>query len=123
MEGILARARKGEDFGKLAKQFTDDPGSKERGGLYEDFERGAMVPAFDSLAFSLPLGGLSDVFETPYGYHIMKVIRRGGESKPLAAVKERLSLEIKNKKQRAAYTQLIDTLKLKYQYKEVWKGV
>jgi parvulin-like peptidyl-prolyl isomerase len=123
LDGILARIRKGEDFGKLAKQYTEDPGSKARGGLYENFERGAMVPAFDSLAFSLPIGGLSDVFETPYGFHIMKVINRGGESKPLAAVKERLQRELTGKKQRAAYQQLLDTLKLKYQYQEIWKGV
>lgn len=122
MEGILARASKGEDFGKLARQFTEDPGSKQTGGLYENFERGAMVPAFDSLAFTLPIGSLSGVFETQFGFHILKVIRRSGESKPLAAVKDRITREIQNRKQQTAYRQLLDTLKLKYQYKEIWTG-
>jgi len=122
LEGIRQRAVKGEDFGKLARQYTEDPGSKQTGGLYENFERGAMVPAFDSLAFSLPIGGLSGVFETPFGYHIMKVIRRSGESKPLTAVKERITREIMNRKQQTAYRQLLETLRLKYQYKEIWTG-
>ena len=122
MEGLLARARKGEDFAKLAKQYSEDPGSKNNGGLYEKVERGAMVPAFDALAFSLPVGALSDVFETQFGYHFMKVISRSKETQPLDKVRESLVKELMKHKQQAAYEDLIKTLKLKYQVKDLYTG-
>ena len=52
MEGILKRARAGEDFAKLAKEYSEDPGSKDKGGEYT-FPRGQMVPEFEAAAFSL----------------------------------------------------------------------
>ncbi len=71
-ESILARARQGEDFAKLAGEFSDD-GSKEQGGDLDYFSRGAMVPEFDQAAFSLKPGQISDLVETRFGYHIIKV--------------------------------------------------
>jgi parvulin-like peptidyl-prolyl isomerase len=56
MEKILERARAGEDFAELAKQYTEDPGSKKSGGLYSDFGRGRMVKPFEDAAFSVPVG-------------------------------------------------------------------
>ena len=72
-QGILERARKGEDFAKLAQEFSDDPGSKDKGGLYDFFTRGTMVPEFEKAAFTLKPGEISDLVETEYGYHIVKV--------------------------------------------------
>jgi parvulin-like peptidyl-prolyl isomerase len=120
MEALLARAKKGEDFAKLAKQYSEDPGSKNNGGLYEKVERGAMVPAFDALAFSLPVGALSEVFETQYGYHFMKIISRSRETRPMDKVREGLVKELMRQKQQAAYEDQIKTLKLKYQVKELY---
>ncbi|MCD6392081.1 MAG: peptidylprolyl isomerase [Planctomycetes bacterium] len=72
IEDLLKRARAGEDFAELAKQYTDDPGSKKTGGEYT-FPRGQMVPPFEQAAFSLEVGQISDVVETQYGYHIIKL--------------------------------------------------
>jgi len=72
MEGLLKRAREGEDFAKLAKEFSEDPGSKDNGGEYT-FPRGQMVPEFESTAFSLKTNEVSDIVTTRYGYHIIKL--------------------------------------------------
>jgi peptidyl-prolyl cis-trans isomerase C len=72
MEGILKRARAGEDFAKLAKEYSEDPGSKDKGGEYT-FPRGRMVPEFESTAFSLKTNEISDIVITRYGYHIIKL--------------------------------------------------
>ena len=63
-EGVLAKAQAGEDFAELVKQYSEDPGSKDNGGLYENFPRGQMVKPFEDASFSLPVGGLSGLVET-----------------------------------------------------------
>lgn len=72
IQALLERARKGEDFATLARENSDDTGSRENGGEYT-FPRGRMVPAFEAAAFSLPAGQISDVITTTFGYHIIKV--------------------------------------------------
>jgi parvulin-like peptidyl-prolyl isomerase len=72
MEGLLKRARAGEDFAKLAKEYSEDPGSKDKGGEYK-FPRGQMVPEFEAAAFSLNTNQVSDIVTTRYGYHIIKL--------------------------------------------------
>ncbi|HEU5123997.1 MAG TPA: peptidylprolyl isomerase [Verrucomicrobiae bacterium] len=74
-EDVLKRAKAGEDFAKLAKEYSDDPGSKDKGGEYT-FPRGQMMPAFESAAFSLNTNQVSDIVETPYGYHIIKLYEK-----------------------------------------------
>jgi peptidyl-prolyl cis-trans isomerase C len=71
-EELLKRARAGEDFAKLAKENSDDPGSKDKGGEYQ-FARGQMVPEFETAAFSLKTNQISDIVTTQYGYHIIKL--------------------------------------------------
>jgi len=71
-EELLKRARAGEDFAKLAKEYSEDPGSKDKGGEYK-FPRGQMVPEFESAAFSLGTNQISDVVTTQFGYHIIKL--------------------------------------------------
>ncbi|KUK55180.1 MAG: PpiC-type peptidyl-prolyl cis-trans isomerase, partial [Marinimicrobia bacterium 46_47] len=88
MEGILKRARSGEDFSELAKEYSEDPGSKEQGGLYENFSRGQMVPAFDEAAFSEPVGSITDIVETQFGYHIIKILDRKSETRPFEEVRD-----------------------------------
>jgi peptidyl-prolyl cis-trans isomerase C len=77
---IRARAEKGEDFAKLAKEYSQDPGSKDKGGEYT-FARGRMVPEFEAAAFSLRTNQISDVVETQYGYHIIKLLEKLPASK------------------------------------------
>jgi peptidyl-prolyl cis-trans isomerase C len=72
IEGLLKRARAGEDFAKLAKEYSEDPGSKDKGGEYK-FPRGQMVPEFEAAAFSLKTNQISDVVTTSFGYHIIKL--------------------------------------------------
>jgi parvulin-like peptidyl-prolyl isomerase len=74
------RALKGEDFAALAKQYSDDPGSKARGGDYT-FPRGKMVPEFEAAAFSLQTNQISDLVETRFGYHIIKLLAKIPASK------------------------------------------
>jgi hypothetical protein len=66
-----AKAR-GADFAALANEFTEDPSGKGTGGKLGTFPRGRMVPEFDKPVFSLPPGGVSDVVETAFGFHIIK---------------------------------------------------
>jgi peptidyl-prolyl cis-trans isomerase C len=72
IDELLKRARAGEDFAALAKQYSEDPGSKENGGEYT-FPRGKMVAEFEAAAFALKPGEISDVVTTQFGYHIIKL--------------------------------------------------
>jgi peptidyl-prolyl cis-trans isomerase C len=72
---VKALADKGSDWGKLVKQYSDDPGSKDKGGEYT-FPRNRMVPEFEAAAFSLKTNQISDIVETQYGYHIIKLLEK-----------------------------------------------
>lgn len=72
MEDILKQARAGTNFAELAKKYSEDPGSKDNGGEYT-FPRGKMDPKFENTAFSLKPNEISDIIETTYGYHIIKL--------------------------------------------------
>lgn len=77
-EEILERVKGGEDFGKLAKEFSDDPGSKDKGGLYEGIAEGSFVPEFENVAFSLEPGQIApNLVESKFGYHIIKLEKKG----------------------------------------------
>ncbi|HJQ32625.1 MAG TPA: peptidylprolyl isomerase [Pyrinomonadaceae bacterium] len=79
IEGLLARARAGEDFAKLADEFTEDPSGKGRGGDLGWFGRGQMVKPFEDAAFALKPGEVSGVVESQFGFHIIKLEERRGE--------------------------------------------
>jgi len=74
MEGIREDALKpGADFAGLARQYSEDAGSREGGGDLGFFPHGRLIKEFEDVAFSLPKGAVSEVIETSFGYHILKV--------------------------------------------------
>jgi foldase protein PrsA len=117
MQGILDRAKAGEDFAGLAKQYTEDPGSKTTGGLYADFPRGQMVKSFEDAAFTIPVGQLSDIVETEYGFHILQIVERKKETRPLDQVKGELEQQLLRTKRRELSTNLLTKLKADANYK------
>lgn len=82
-EEILNRAKAGEDFAKLATEFTDDPGSKDKGGLYENITAGQFMPEFEQAALALEAGQIApNLVETTYGYHIIKLEKKSETKDP-----------------------------------------
>ncbi len=80
-DGLLKQIRGGADFAALAKQYSEDPGSKDSGGEMPEFPRGQMVPEFEAAAFSLTNNQVSDIVTSTYGYHIIKLIDKSPAKK------------------------------------------
>jgi peptidyl-prolyl cis-trans isomerase C len=113
-EGLLKRVKAGEDFAALAKQYSKDS-TAQSGGDLNFFPKGQMVPAFDQVAFSLKPGEISNIVETPFGYHIIKVTeRKDAHTVPLAEVSDRLSDFLKQRKQQELTSTFIQSLHGKY---------
>jgi len=79
LDAIRLRVKSGEDFGFLAKTYSEDPGSAAEGGDLGFFDRTQMAKEFTAWAFKLKPGELSPVFETDFGFHILQVVERRGE--------------------------------------------
>ena len=96
-EELLAQVRKAPaSFGELARKNSQDPGSAERGGDLDFFGRGAMVKPFEDKAFSMKPGEISDLVETDFGFHIIRLDAvRGGQKKPLAQVRPEIELTLR----------------------------
>jgi peptidyl-prolyl cis-trans isomerase C len=110
-EALLKRAKAGEDFATLVKNFSEDPGSKQHGGVYA-FARGQMAVEFETAAFALQPGQLSDVVETGYGYHIIKMLdRRPVRTVPYEAAQERVRKAVIDKKAEARLPEYTGQLK------------
>jgi peptidyl-prolyl cis-trans isomerase D len=90
-EDVLAKVKNGADFAKLAQEVSEDAGTAAKGGDLGLFSRGHMAPAFDAAAFALEPGSVSDVVETPFGFHVIKVEEKlPGGPKPLEAVRDEI---------------------------------
>ncbi len=124
-EEILKRLKKGEDFAKLASQFSDDEATRVKGGELGFMPKGKMVPEFDKAAFSAKPGEVVGPIRTSYGYDIVKV----EEMKPAAvepfdkvkdSVKEKATAEMKKSKVEEAIDQAMKDLNVQF-YPEALK--
>jgi peptidyl-prolyl cis-trans isomerase D len=87
-EDVLKQVKKGAKFDELAKKYSEDPGSKEKGGDLGWLVQGQTVPEFEKVAFSLQPGQVSDLVKTQYGFHVIKVLEKEtAHTKPLDEVK------------------------------------
>ena len=78
-EYYCQRALRGESVSSLAKLYSEDPGSANNGGQYNNITKGMFVPEFEKVAFSLKPGEISEVFETQFGFHFIQLISRKGD--------------------------------------------
>jgi len=113
IEKIQKRLQKGEDFAALAKEFSQCP-SNAKGGDLGYFQHGQMVPPFEQVAFALKPGAVSDIVETKFGYHLIKVIDKKPETTiPYKDVKDKLEQHLKQEKIQKEATLYVEKLKEK----------
>ena len=95
-EDLLAKVKAGADFAKLATEYSEDEGSKTKGGDLDFFPKGQMVPEFDKAAFSMKVGEISPLVKTQYGYHIIKLTdKKAPTTKSLDEVRAQIEDQIK----------------------------
>jgi len=108
---ILGEIRRGKGFAAAAKEYSEDISASD-GGDVGFVEKGKMVPEFEKAVYSLKEGAISDIVETEYGYHIIKVeeVLLGG-TLPLKDVKNKIKFILSNKKQKSAYDEWMSELR------------
>ena len=112
MTPILERARAGEDFADLAREYSDDYATAKNGGDTGLFHRGQMAPSFETVAFALQPGEISDPVETPFGVHIIRLEeRKEARLLPLDEVREQLRDHMREERMEAAVEQETERLR------------
>ncbi len=110
---VLERARKGEDFTELAKKYSQGPEAAE-GGLLGYFKRKELMPELEQGAFQLKVGEISDLVQSPLGFHILRVLeRKGGEPRPFAEVQYKIREEMIQSEANRKYSEWMKDLKAK----------
>lgn len=115
LDTVLTKLKAGEDFAELAKQYSDDTGTKDKGGDLGFFERRMMVQPFDEAAFKLQPGEISDVVETQFGYHIIKLLERG-EIPSFDQDKDNLKNILKRLRYQDIYNDYVNNLKKEFNF-------
>jgi parvulin-like peptidyl-prolyl isomerase len=112
-EAILKRLKAGEDFDKVAREVSIAP-EAARGGDLGFFERGVLPEAIDQMVFSLPVGTVSRVAQSPYGFHIFKVLsQEGAGGRKFKDAKEKVIADLRKQREAVAYKIWIEGLKAK----------
>ncbi len=110
-QGLLDRILAGESLEVLAKQNSEDPGSANLGGDLGYFGRGIMDKAFEASAFALPVGGVSDVVKSNFGFHILQLVDiKPGQTKPFDEVKAKLASDYRQDKAEERYFDMSEQL-------------
>jgi peptidyl-prolyl cis-trans isomerase D len=113
-EDVLKQAKSGADFAALAKKYSEDETTAAKGGDLDFFGRGRMVPEFDSAAFTMEPGQISDLVKTQYGFHIIKLVeKKVGTTKPLTEVKDQISDQLAFQRAQTQAAELGDKLAAK----------
>jgi peptidyl-prolyl cis-trans isomerase C len=113
-EGILKDLKGGKDFAAAAKENSQDPGSAVNGGDLGYFEQGQMVPQFEQAAFALKPGQMSELVETQFGYHIIKVAeRQDSRVIPLEEAKGQIEQYLSQQNRQTQTQAFVDTLRAK----------
>jgi peptidyl-prolyl cis-trans isomerase C len=111
LNAVKDRLAKGEDFGKLAKEVSEGPSNKTGGDLGY-FSKGQMVKPFEDAAFALKKGQVSDIVETQFGYHLIKVFdKKPAKMLTFNEVKDRLTEQLKQQKAQQKAVAYIEKLK------------
>ncbi|MDJ0880986.1 MAG: SurA N-terminal domain-containing protein [Gammaproteobacteria bacterium] len=96
ISALKSRIQGGEDFAKLAKEFSDDPGSAEEGGDLGEVERGMMVKPFETALFNLQVDEVSEPVKTQFGWHLIKLHEiAGGDTPSFAMAKAEIEEELR----------------------------
>jgi len=112
---ILERLKKGEDFAKIAKKSSIDPGSAKNGGDLGFFSSGQMVPEFEAAAARLKTGEISEPVKTKFGYHIIKVTdKKMGKPVEFEKAKTVIFQRLSGEKQKEFFDSYIESLKKSY---------
>ncbi len=108
----------GKDFAELAKEFSDDPGSKQKGGDLGFFPKGRMVPEFEKAAFELKVNEVSNPVKSNFGYHIIQVLeKKAQEEMKYEDVSRDIEERLKAQKQEEQIESVSEKLKAKYTVK------
>ncbi len=108
-EDVLARINNGEDFAKMAEQFSDDIGSSKSGGDLGIITDGMMAPVFEKTLSALEAGGVSEVVQTSYGFHIIKLTELEADKiQPYAVVKDKVAKLLKTTTASETFYQLAE---------------
>ena len=111
IQGLLEQIKGGADFAELAKASSDGP-SAAQGGDLDFFPRGKMVPPFDKAAFAMEVGKVSDIVETRFGYHIIKVTgHKDASTTSFEQAKNSLIIQLTQQKQAKIANKYIESLK------------
>jgi peptidyl-prolyl cis-trans isomerase C len=113
-EQVLKDVQAGKDFAALAKQHSQDPGSAVQGGDLGYFTQGQMVGPFNDVAFSLKPGTTSELVETDFGFHIIRVVdRQAGRTVPLEEVRPQVEEFLRNQNRQQQTETFVNGLKAK----------
>ena len=111
---VQKKLKSGEDFAKIAEEYSEDTGSAKDGGDLGFIIKGMMVKNFEDVSFKTQVGEISDIFETEFGYHIIKIdAKKAKQKRTFEQVKEDLEKYLRSEKNQEQYEKYIKSLREK----------